>query len=136
MKCYPTYVSVSPQALLFQPIIFCPHAPFSYPNSEWLYTPLTPRTSARAIINDQISLDTAQSGLPPLTCFRIYNRTTRCHPRPTPILNDYILASHPRTSAGAINDQISLDTAQSGLPSIPSLILNHTFTTSAIITPC
>ena len=72
----------------------------------------------------------------PRTCFTTNDRTTRCHPRPTPILNGYILLSCPRTSARAIiNNQISLDIAQLGLPHILSVILNHKFTTSTIITP-
>ena len=71
----------------------------------------------------------------PWTCFTTNDRT-RCHLRPTPILNGYILPSRSRTLAGAIiNNQLSLDIAQLGLPSIPSHILNHTFTTSAVITP-
>ena len=38
--------------------------------------------------------------------------------------------------AGAIiNNQISLDIAQLDLPPIPPFILNHKFTTSAVITP-
>ena len=71
----------------------------------------------------------------PWTCFATNESTRRCHPRTTPILNGYILPSRPWTSARAIiNNQISLDIAQLGLPPTPSHILNHKFTTSALIT--
>ena len=39
----------------------------TYPSSEWLYTPLTSEDpSAGVVINNQISLDVAQLGLPPI----------------------------------------------------------------------
>ena len=67
-----------------------------------------------------------------ITCFTTNNRTNKCYPRPTPILHDYILPSltYQDSSAEAIiYNQISLDTAQSGLPPLLSLVLSHKFTT-------
>ena len=87
MKCRPTYVSVSPQTPLFQPIFFSPHAPvfsrshefvsqqtterldviLDLPNSEWFYTLLMPQDSlAEAVIYNQLSLDIVRLGLPPI----------------------------------------------------------------------
>ena len=50
----------------------------TYPNSEWLYTPLTPQdSSAKAMINNQISLDIAQLGLPPILSLILNHKFTR-----------------------------------------------------------
>ena len=66
-----------------------------------------------------------------ITCFTTNNRTNKCYPRPTPILHGYILPSLTSQDSSAeaiIYNQISLDTAQSGLPTLPSLVLSHKFT--------
>ena len=85
-------------------------------------SPLTPHFLAEAMI----------------TCFTTNDRTTKCYPRPTPILHGYILPSLTSQDSSAeaiIYNQISLDTAQSGVPPVPSIVLSHKFTTWLYMLP-
>ena len=97
MKCRPTHVSVPPKLRGFSQYSSPLMPQFSlqamnlfhnkpqkdkissqtYPNSDWLYTPLTLQdSSAGAIINNQISLDIAQLGLPPILSFILNHKFT------------------------------------------------------------
>ena len=73
-----------------------------------------------------------------ITCFTTNDRTTKRYPRPTPILHGYILPSLTSQDSSAeaiIYNQISLDTAQSGVPPVPSIVLSHKFTTWLYMLP-
>ena len=73
-----------------------------------------------------------------ITCFATNDRTTKRYPRPTPILHGYILPSLTSQDSSAeaiIYNQISLDTAQSGVPPVPSIVLSHKFTTWLYMLP-
>ena len=73
-----------------------------------------------------------------ITCFTTHDRTTKCYPRPTPILHGYILPSLTSQDSSAeaiIYNQKSLDTGQAGLPPLPSLVLSHKFTTWLYMLP-
>ena len=98
MKCLPTHVSGPPPRLRSFSQYSSPLMPqFSaeamnlfqnkrqnnkmssqtYPNSDWLYTPLTSQdSSAGAIINNQISLDIALLGLPPILSLILNHKFT------------------------------------------------------------
>ena len=85
-------------------------------------SPLTPHFLAEAMI----------------TCFATNDRTTKRYPRPTPILHGYILpslTSQDSSVEAIIYNQISLDTAQSGVPPVPSIVLSHKFTTWLYMLP-
>ena len=91
-------------------------------DSSQYSSPLTPHFLAKAMI----------------TCFTTNNRMTRCYPRPTPILLGYILPSLTTQNSSAeaiIYNQMSLDTAQSGLPPLLSLVLSHKFVTWLYMLP-
>ena len=73
-----------------------------------------------------------------ITCFTTNDRTTKRYPRPTPILHGYILpslTSQDSSVEAIIYNQISLDTAQSGVPPVPSIVLSHKFTTWLYMLP-
>ena len=85
-------------------------------------SPLTPHFLAEAMI----------------TCFTTNDRTTKRYPRPTPILHGYILpslTSQDSSVEAIIYNQISLDTAQSGVPPVPSIVLSYKFTTWLYMLP-